>query len=61
MRYWLIKKRGKQSQKTIAAKCGISQNYLSSIENGIRHPSVKVAKSIAEVLGFNWTKFYQDK
>jgi len=34
---------------------------ISKIELGERQPSVKVAKKIASVLGFDWTLFYQDE
>lgn len=61
MRAWLINLRGNKSQKEIAGECGISQNYYSWIETGERDPSVSTAKKIAEVLGFNWTKFYEDE
>jgi transcriptional regulator with XRE-family HTH domain len=61
LRYWLIKKRAGQSQESVAAKCGISQNHLSAIENDIRRPSVDVAKRIAAVLNFDWTLFFEKK
>ena len=32
----------------------------SFIELGERRPSVEVAKKIASVMGFNWTRFYED-
>lgn len=31
------------------------------IERGKRNPSVKVAKSIAETLKFDWTIFFNEK
>ena len=44
----------------IAAQSGISQQHYSLIERGERRPSVEVAKRIAAVLGFEWTRFYED-
>lgn len=58
MRRWLIDLRDSMSQKEISDKCGISQNFYSWIETGERTPSVEVAKKIASVLEFDWTKFY---
>lgn len=61
IRDWLIKIRGKRSQQEIADLCGISQNFYSCLETGERQPSVKTAKKIASVLGFDWTLFFQDE
>lgn len=58
MRAWLIKIRGNKTQKEIAAKSNISQNFYSCIECGARRPSPEVAKRIASVLGFDWTRFF---
>ena len=33
---------------------------ITEIENGNANPSVKVAKKIAAVLGFDWTMFFED-
>lgn len=64
MRAWLkeIREKSGLSQTVVAKKAGISQNYYSSIETGIRgNPlNVDVAKKIAEALGFDWTRFYED-
>lgn len=58
MRTWLIEARGKETQKNVAEKAGISQNFYSCIENGQRCPSPKVAQRIGEVLGIDWTMFF---
>lgn len=47
--------------REVSAKASISESMYSLIENGKRRPSVEAAKRIAAVLGFDWTKFYQDK
>ena len=60
MRKWLIDIRNGRAQAQIAEAVGISQQMYSAIELGERRPSVEVAKKIAAVLGFNWTRFYED-
>lgn len=47
------------SQEDISKKVGISRAGYSNIENGKRRPSVAVAKKVAAVLGFDWTRFYE--
>ena len=63
MRSWLKKLRHEShnlTQEQLAKMVGISRTMITEIENGNANPSVKVAKKIASVLGFNWTKFYED-
>lgn len=38
---------------------GITRQYYSMIEKGERRPSVKVAKKLGELLGINWTVFFE--
>ena len=61
MRKWLIEIRNGRTQAKIAEAVGISQQMFSAIESGKRRPSVEVAKKIASVMGFNWTRFYEDE
>lgn len=63
MNRWLIDKRKNKglSQKDVSERAGISQPSYCNIENGSRRPSVETAKRIAEVLGFNWTEFFESK
>lgn len=60
-REWLIDKRIKKklSQKELAEKCNISQVSIARIESGERRPSPELAKKIADVLNFSWTRFYE--
>lgn len=63
MRTWLKELRTKSSnmtQKELAARVGISRTMITEIENGKANPSVEVAKRIAAVLGFEWTRFFED-
>lgn len=62
MREYLIENRKKanMSQTTVATKSEISRVYYSQIETGVRNPSVKVAKKIAEVLSFDWKVFFSN-
>ena len=64
MRKWLREIREKAGLTTYetAERAGISQSYYFAIEVGERgNPlNVDIAKKIAEVLGFDWTRFYED-
>lgn len=61
-RYWLInyRKRKGLSQANVAEKIEVTQQMYNYIENNKRNPSTKLAKKIADVLNFSWTKFYED-
>ena len=59
MRVWLSDIRGERSQKKAAELSGITQSYYSMIECGERNPSVELAKKIASVLRFDWTRFFE--
>ncbi len=62
MRDWLKtirRERGLQAQEA-AKEIGISVSYYCQIENGKRDCPVPTAKRIAAVLGFDWTRFYDD-
>jgi len=61
LRKWLIELRKGYTQTQIAEAVGITQQMYSAIELGERRPSVEVAKKIAAVMGFNWTRFYDDE
>ena len=62
MRKWLKQIRTSKglSQAEAAKLSGITQQYYSFIESGIRGDKlpVKTAKSIADALGFQWEEFY---
>ena len=63
MRTWLKELRLKSrsmTQKQLATLVGISRTMITEIENGNANPSVEVAKRIAAVLGFDWTRFFED-
>lgn len=61
-RIWLVDYRTKKglSQNQVANQIEVSQQMYNYIENGKRNPSPKLAKKIADVLNFSWTKFYED-
>lgn len=63
MAVWLtdIREKKGMSQTDVANKIGLSQQAISSYENDERTPSVSTAKAIASVLGFDWTKFYEEE
>lgn len=64
MRKWLvdIRKGAKRTQMDVADAAGLSQAYYAGIELGTRGKplAVPVAKKIAAVLGFDWTRFYEE-
>lgn len=61
-RQWLADIRTGQgkTQQELANSVGTSQSGYANIETGLRDPSVEVAKRIAAVLGFDWTRFFED-
>ena len=63
MRNWLIEFRKSKglTQQQLSVETGLSQNYISSIENGERNAPVRTAKKIAAALGFDWQRFYDDE
>jgi len=63
MRSWLkeLRHESNLTQEQLARMVGISRTMVTEIENGNANPSVKVAKKIAAVLGFDWTSFFEDE
>lgn len=63
MQTWLvaIRKAKKMTQKDVCDVASIAQASYCNIELGKRRPSVPVAKRIAEILGFDWTRFYEEE
>lgn len=51
--------RGK-TQEQVAEEVQMARGAYANIENGERRPSVRVAKRIAAVLGFEWTRFFEE-
>lgn len=49
------------TMRQVAERAGISESMYCLIESGKRRPSPEVAKRIGGFLGFDWTKFYDDK
>ena len=62
MRTWLKDIRAKKelTQQEVANAANVDVTMICKIELGERRPSVEVAKKIAAVLGFDWTRFYDD-
>ena len=62
-REWLnaIREKHRMTQENVAEKSGISRVYYTRIENGDYNVPVDTAKKIAEALGFDWTKFYEEE
>ena len=64
MREWLkeLRLQKDMTQTEVAEMVGIAPHYYSYIENGKRClPSrCDTEKKIAKVLGFDWTRFFED-
>jgi len=60
-REWLIelRKSKKMFQREVASESNITMQLYSYIERGERNPSIEVAKKIALVLDFPWTRFFE--
>lgn len=60
---WLKDERKKKKLSTykVANMAGISQSHYSMIENGSRSARAQTAKKIAGVLGFEWTRFFEEE
>lgn len=56
----LERQKKKLTQLQLAEKCGCDRTMIGKIETGEVNPSVKLAKTIADVLGFDWTLFYEN-
>lgn len=59
---WLkeVRKGKEMTGAEVAEAVGVTQQFYNFIENGRRRPSVDVAKRIAAVLGFEWTRFFEE-
>lgn len=59
-RGWLTELREAQglTHNDVAVNANIARVTYTQIELGLRNPSVKTAKRIANVLGFEWTNFF---
>lgn len=59
---WLkdMREQAGKTQDEVARGACISRGSYANIESGERRPSVDVAKRIAAVLGFEWTRFYEE-
>lgn len=44
---------------SVSKQIGVTNGYLSLIENGKRKPSVVVAKKLAKLYKMDWTKFFE--
>jgi putative transcriptional regulator len=49
------------TQEVVAKRAGMHRPHYTMIETGQRTASVPVAKSIAKVLGFDWTIFFEEE
>lgn len=63
MRKWLIAIREANgfSQAYVAKSIGVKQPTYWEYERGISTPSVRIAKKIGLLLGFDWRLFWPDE
>lgn len=50
--------RAGMTQEQLAEVVGVVRQTISNIECGLTLPSITNAQSIAQVLGFDWTNFF---
>lgn len=55
-----IRQENKLTQLQLSKMCGCDRTMIGKVETGEVKPSVKLAKTIADVLNFDWTLFYED-
>lgn len=55
-----IRSDSNMTQQELADRVGITRQMVSSLERGTK-PSVEKAKEIARILGFEWTRFFEDE
>lgn len=55
-----VRENKKMTQNNLACCVGVTRQHIGLIENGTAVPSVTVAKKIASILDFDWTKFFED-
>ena len=62
VRSWLTEYRERMdmTQGAVANAAGIAQPSYFEIEKGLTTPRPETAKKIGAVLGFDWTRFYED-
>lgn len=57
----VIRKNANLTQEALSELCGCGRTTICMIENGNLNPSVRLAKKIGGVLGFEWTSFYEEE
>lgn len=55
-----IRQEKKMTQQQLGELSGCDRTTIGKIEMGEIKPSVRLAKTIADVLSFDWTEFYKD-
>jgi len=55
----LVRKQKNMTQEAVAKRAKIKRSSYTNIERGRRLPSVEVAKRLGDVLGIDWTKFFE--
>lgn len=56
-----IRKKANLTQAELSKLCNCGRTTICMIENGNLKPSVKLAKRIGSILGFEWMLFYEEE
>lgn len=48
------------TMKQVSQMVGITESYYCLLENGLRRPSVLVARKLGEALGFDWSELFEE-
>ncbi len=59
---WLVDLRKSKGMKAVemARQINVSRSRYCNIEKGRGKPTIAQAKRLANILGFDWTRFYDD-
>lgn len=49
------------TQKQLAEQLGVTKNYISDVETGLKNPGIKLAKRMEALTGVKWYEFLNKK
>lgn len=49
------------SQEELAGRAGLDRTYISGVERGVRNPTIRTAKKIADALGVSLGDLLRDE
>lgn len=54
-----VRKKAGLTQEDVARAVEVARESYTNIENGVRRPSVRVAKKLGKALGFDWSELFE--